>query len=57
MNSDQQKKSGQQNQPGTQKLNDQQQQQGGQQTQKPDAMKAPPEAAGSKSPGAEGAKS
>ena len=56
MNSDQQNKSGQQTQPGTQKLNEQQQKQGGQQVGKPDAEKAP-EAAGDKSPGAEGTKS
>jgi len=56
MNIDQQNKSGQQNQPGTQKLNDQQQRQSDRQTPKLDATKAP-EAAGNKSSGAEGAKS
>jgi hypothetical protein len=55
MNIDPQKESGQQNQPSTQKLNDQQQRQGQQQAWKPDATKAP-EAAGTKSPGTEGAK-
>ena len=56
MNIERQIKSGQQNEPGTQKLNDQQQRQGEQRTPKPDATKAP-QAAGNKSSGAEGAKS
>lgn len=56
MNIDPQSKSGHQNQPGTQKLNDQQQQQGTQQAQKPGPAKAP-EAAGTQSPVTEAAKS
>ncbi|HEY2009550.1 MAG TPA: hypothetical protein VGH23_11205 [Rhizomicrobium sp.] len=41
MNTDQPNKPGQQNQPSTQKLNEQQQHQGGQQTPKPDTAKEP----------------
>lgn len=55
MTNDAQNKSGQQNQPTTQKLNDQQQQQGAQQAPKPETATAP-QAAGAKSPATETAK-